>query len=166
MALLPLSRSSKKSNWKNRCRDPALPYRFIRCVSVAVCRRRGGDLHASSAVHEVMVPDLHGDSPPCAVSLPANQEQCTPEGCTLPLPKRSTLKSLQIKFSCLPLGTLTGFERPAPGARIRGVRARNAMASVLLVDDLESAPEERKREMIFCIYGTQMSFAAMPTFCD
>lgn len=105
-----------------------------------------------------MVPDLHGDSPPCAVSLPANQEQCTPEGCTLPLPKRSTLKSLQIKFSCLPLGTLTGFERPAPGARIRGVRARNAMASVLLVDDLESAPEERKREMIFCIYGTQNVF--------
>lgn len=111
-----------------------------------------------TAPQELTIPNFDADSPACVVKLPDALTQCTAEGCKLPLPKGSTLESLQLNFSCLPKSAPTGFENPAPEAKVQSVRAKNAKGHVSLIDDVQSAPTERLRELNFCLYGQLNNF--------
>lgn len=74
------------------------------------------------------------------------------------LPKDSTLESLQLNFSCLPKSAPTGFENPAPEAKVRSIHSKNSKGHISLIDDVQSAPAERLRELNFCLYGKLNNF--------
>jgi hypothetical protein len=107
------------------------------------------------APQEFTITNFDSDSPACVVTLPETPAHCTPEGCALPVPKYSTLGSLQLSFTCLPKSAPTGFENPADDMKIQPLRAKNARGHLSLIDDIESPPAERTRQLGFCLYGKQ-----------
>lgn len=126
---------------------------MVLCAS-AVGRPQAG----ADAARELTIPNFDVDSPACIVKIPDAQAQCTAEGCKLPLPKGSTLESLQLNFSCLPKSAHTGFEKTPPGVKVQFIRSKNATGHVSLIDDVQSAPAEPLRELNFCLYGKLNNF--------
>lgn len=113
---------------------------------------------ARSATQELTVPNFDADSPACVVKVPANEPQCTAEGCALSPPNGSTLESIQLNFSCLPKSAPTGFENPAPGSKVQSIHAKNVPGHLSLIDDIQGASSERMRELNFCLYGKRNNF--------
>lgn len=113
---------------------------------------------AQNATHEITVPNFDADSPACMVKVPALKPQCTSEGCSLPPPAGSSLDSIKLNFSCLPTSAPTGFENPAPEAKVQSIRSKNAKGHLSLIDDIQSPADERLRELNFCLYGKLNNF--------
>ncbi|MQA21679.1 hypothetical protein [Rugamonas rivuli] len=126
---------------------------IVVCAGAIGCPQVG-----MSASQELTIPNFDPDSPACVVKLPDTPTQCTVESCKLPLLKGSTLEALQLNFSCLPKSAPTGFENPAPEVKVQSIRAKNSKGHVSLMDDVQSAPAERLRELNFCLYGKLNNF--------
>jgi hypothetical protein len=126
---------------------------FLLCIGVVSC-----SVPVFAAPQELTIPNFDSDSPSCRVKLPETPAQCTPDGCAMPVPKSSTLESLQLNFSCLPKSAPTGFENPAGYVKVQPLRGKNARGHLSLIDDIESPPAERTRELNFCLYGKQNNF--------
>lgn len=122
---------------------------------LALCAGAGAEA-AQPAV--VSVPNLDRNAAPCVVALPPGPARCTAQGCALPLPKGSTMASLDLGFSCIPTGSTTEFDRPPPYARIQSLRTANGRAHLSLIDDIDAPPAERLRELGFCIHGRDNIF--------
>jgi hypothetical protein len=112
---------------------------------------------ASPPTHELTVPNFDDASPACVVRIPVVNPQCTPEGCTLPVPA-GALDSIKLDFSCLPTKAPTGFENPAPYVKVQTLRAKNSEGNLSLSDNLSAPPKERFRELGFCLYGKFNNF--------
>jgi hypothetical protein len=112
---------------------------------------------AQNAMHEITVPNFDADSPACVVKVPTLNPECTAEGGTLPAPVGATLESIKLNFSCLPTSAPTGFENPAPEVKVQSIRSKNAKGHLSLIDDIQS-PDERLRELNFCLYGKRNNF--------
>lgn len=106
----------------------------------------------------VTVPNFDKHGPPCIVKIPASRAQCTDEGCYLPLPKKSTMPSLQLQFSCVPRSSRTEFDRPPPDAKVQAIRTPAAKGLFMLLNDFQSEPEDPKRLLTFCLWGRQNLF--------
>ncbi len=98
----------------------------------------------------VTIPDRSDSSSPCVVTLPVRSDQCTENSCKLPLSKKV---SLELHLTCLPSGSLTGIERPPPGAWEESVRVGNTNVNILLIDGYRGSPEEGTRDISFCFVG-------------
>jgi hypothetical protein len=90
--------------------------------------------------HELTVPNFDDDSPSCVVKVPVESSQCTSKGCTLAAPAGSTLDSIKLGFRCGPKSAPTGFENPAPDAKVQSFRAKNAPAHLSLADGVFEPP--------------------------
>lgn len=112
----------------------------------------------SSAIQEVSVPNRFRKEPACVVKLPRTKAVCSVKGCSMPLTKGSTLKSLELTFTCVPKLSPTGFDNAADYAKLVPLRARNAYGDMSLIDDIEGEPEERMRQLDFCLYGKEANF--------
>lgn len=106
----------------------------------------------------VTVPNFDADSPACVVKLPETKGSCTAKGCSMPLPARSTLKSIQLKFSCIPSWMPNGFDKSPDYAKVLSLRARNANGNLSLIDDIDGEPADRMRSLRFCLYSKETSF--------
>jgi hypothetical protein len=113
--------------------------------------------------HGLTVPNIDADSPPCVLKVPTVNPQCTSEGCTFFAPDGSKLNSIELRFSCLPKSALTGFERPAPEAKVQTLNAQNAGGNFSLRDDVYAPPNERFRNLLFCLYGKFNNFCGSST---
>lgn len=118
----------------------------------------GGPQVAATAPQELTIPNFDADSPDCIVKLPEVVPACTVESCTIPAPKDMPTGPLRINFSCLPKSAPTGFENPAPDVKVQSMRSRNARGHLSLIDDMQSGPAERMRELNFCLYGKLNNF--------
>lgn len=101
-----------------------------------------------------LIPNLMDDAPACGFSLPLGKYDCSQEICRVSPPSGASLKSVEISFSCVALGSLT-FERPPPDAKLSTVRARNTLAHLMSVESARSSIEEPWRELTFCFYGKE-----------
>jgi hypothetical protein len=121
--------------------------------------RQAGQCHGSGAQdafageRELSIPNFDADSPACVVKIADGTPACTADGCTIPMPNRPASASIQLRFSCLPKSAPTGFDNPAPEVKVSSIRARNSQGHLSLMDDLQSPPAERMRELNFCLYG-------------
>lgn len=106
------------------------------------------------------IPNQVDPSPPCTVTLPAREDQCTDNFCKLPLPKGASLK---IHLTCLPVGSLTGIERPPPEAWEESVRVGRSNINLLLMDGYRGTPEEGTRSIDFCFIGRKSYFCGAAT---
>lgn len=113
---------------------------------------------APTLTHELTVPNFDDESPACVVKVPVASSQCTSKACTLPAPAGSTLDSIEVDFSCLPKSSPTGFENPVPGVKVQWFRAKNAPTHLSLSDGAFDPPNERFRELTFCMYGKLNNF--------
>jgi len=98
----------------------------------------------------VTIPDRSDSSSPCVVTLPVQSDQCTENSCKLPLSKKV---SLELHLTCVPSGSLTGIERPPPGAWEESVRVGNSNVHILLIDGDRGTPEAETRDISFCFIG-------------
>lgn len=131
---------------------------YLRSLVVMCAGAIGGLQTGMTSSQELTIPNFDADIPACIVKLPHTPTQCTADSCKLPLPIGSTLHALQLNFSCLPKSASTGFENPAPEAKVQSIRAKNANGHVSLIDDVQSAPAERLRELNFCLYWKLNNF--------
>jgi hypothetical protein len=76
----------------------------------------------------------------------------------MPLPKQSTLDSIQLKFSCIPSWMPNGFDKSPDYAKVLPLRAQNVNGDLSLIDDIDGEPPERKRSLRFCLYGKEVAF--------
>ncbi len=118
---------------------------------------------AQAASPELTIPNFESQSPACQVKLPETPGQCTAEGCVLPSPKYSTLRSIQLNFSCLPKSAPTGFENPADDVKVQSVFGKNAAGHLSLIDDIQPPPGEQTRQLGFCLYGKENNFCGDAT---
>ena len=107
---------------------------------------------------DITVPNLDIDSPPCVVNVPLLGPQCTEKGCMLLAPAGSSIKSIELRFICLPDSATTGFENPPPEIKVETFRVKNSRVHVSLSDGVSEASNERVRYLNFCMYGKSNYF--------
>ena len=122
-------------------------------MSIVACARA-----TPTPTDELTVPNIDADSPACVVKVPAVSPRCTPEGCTFSAHEGAALASIKLDFSCLPKSAPTGFEKPAPEVKVKSLRSKNAQGHFLLTDAPSAPPNERFRELGFCLYGKLNNF--------
>ena len=110
--------------------------------------------------HELTVPNLLDREPACVVKVPVPGAQCTPEGCILSGPAGTALDSITLSFSCLPRTSPTGFERPVSEAKVQTLRTKNARGHFMHIDVVWGPPDERSRELQFCLFGKLNNFCS------
>lgn len=123
---------------------------------VSVCAGAASNPTVSSTPSEtVTVPNFDQSGPPCIANLHTARAQCTADGCLLPLPRKSTMASLEVKLSCVPKLSRTEFDNPQPEATVQAIRARNAGGLVMLINDFQAEPADPKKLLTFCLWGKQ-----------
>jgi len=128
-------------------------------LSFLLCSCAGaGPLPESPATQVVAVPNHFDDEPECTVKLPETRAICSAKGCSMPVPKGSSLRSIELHFDCLPKRSPTGFDNPPDYVKVQPLRARNSVGLLSLIDDTEGEPEEQLRDLGFCLYGEQTNF--------
>jgi hypothetical protein len=106
----------------------------------------------------IIVTNTDDDSAACHVRLHESSARCTNESCVIPAPRGSSLKTVQVLFSCLPTSARTGFEDPPPDAIVFSVKTLNKNAEVSVIDDPASESGERMRHLSFCLFGKNATF--------
>lgn len=112
----------------------------------------------SSAMQEVTVPNVQPGEAACVVKLPQAKLACSANGCSMPPPPKSTLKSIELTFSCITKSSPTEFDKPVEDMKVLSLRARNVQGNLGLIDEIDGAPEELMRELSFCLYGKTANF--------
>lgn len=124
-----------------------------------LCGCAGAEPSAESSVmQEVTVANRFRREPACVVRLPRTQAVCSVKGCSMPPPKGSTLKSIELTFICVPKLAPPGFDNPQDYAKVLPLRARNSFGDMSMIDDIEGEPGERMRQLDFCLYGNEANF--------
>lgn len=112
----------------------------------------------ASAAQEVTVANQFPNEAACVARLPPARFACTASGCTMPVPPKNTLKSIELTFSCIPKSSPTEFDKPMEDMKVLSLRARNAKGNLGLIDQIDGEPEELMRELSFCLYGKTANF--------
>lgn len=110
---------------------------------------------------EMVISNSDEASPSCRVRFPANQAKCKGKTCAIPAPKRSSLRTISIHFSCIPNSARDGFENPPSDARIKNFKIGDMHGSVMLIDEIVPAGNEKMRELLFCLFGVRVKFCAL-----
>lgn len=113
-------------------------------------------LHSSEnapAFHELVVTNFDENSPACHARFPVGSVRCAGDSCEMPTPATSSLKSVRLSFSCIPLSAPTGFENALPDATVCSVQTPNVKGHVSLIDEPPGELGGRMRELYFCLYG-------------
>jgi hypothetical protein len=107
----------------------------------------------SVAVQQVKIENFSGEGSSCNVRFPANLMKCENTVCKIRAPRRSSLKSIELTLSCIPISAPTGFENPPPDAKVFSIQTPNSKGHVSLIDETPEEPGERMRELYFCLYN-------------
>lgn len=107
----------------------------------------------SPAMQEVTVPNQMPKEAACVAKLPPAKFACTANGCSMPAPAKSSLKSIELTFSCISKSSPNEFDKPVEDMKVLSLRARNARGNLGLIDEIDGEPEELMRELSFCLYG-------------
>lgn len=130
---------------------------FIGCVGTGMFSK--GVLAASM----LTIANAYPGEPPCHVMVPEIAAQCTADGCSLPVPPSSTLKSILISLGCAPASAPTGFENPSPEVKIHSFRSKNAKGYFSEIDSMTDSSNDRTRDLNFCLYGQKNNFCGTAT---
>lgn len=128
---------------------------FLLCSAIGCCFSV-----ASAAVQEIAVKNLDTGGNACMIRVPVvlPWTECSADGCDMPAPAGSSLNSIHLGFSCLPLSAPTGFENPPSYGRVESIRSGKWRGQLSEIDSIDLPKEERTRELNFCIYGKLSNF--------
>ena len=102
---------------------------------------------------EIIVPNLDADAPACRMRVSLKAAKCIDQVCLFPVSDGAVSEPVPLSFTCSPSSTPTGFEKPAPYAKILRVRTKHASGNISLIDDIETPAATRQQDLNFCLYG-------------
>jgi hypothetical protein len=106
-----------------------------------------------TVVNEIVVANFDESSPPCEARFPVGSVKCAEGNCEIPKPATSSLNTVRLSLSCIPLSAPTGFENAPRGARVYSINTPNVKGQVSLINEVPGEPGSRMRELYFCLYG-------------
>ena len=104
---------------------------------------------------ELVIPNFEAEGPACHVRLAVKAEKCVDQSCTFAAAKGASVEPVELRFTCFPASAPTGFENPAPYAKIKSIQTKSAKGAVSIIDDINTPAAVRQQELNFCLYGTK-----------
>ena len=122
-------------------------------LALFVCAVANAGPGPVAAPVELVVPSFDETVPACRVRVRVNTETCVDKSCLIPVPKRISMKPVELQLTCLPSYSPTGFENPPPEARIRAIRTRSTTGAVSLIQNDALPSIGPHQDLTFCLYG-------------
>lgn len=120
------------------------------CAAASACP----GAHAEHAV-ALVIPNFEAKGPACHIKVDVKVGKCADQSCTFPAANGASGASPELRFTCFPASAPTGFENPAPYAKIKSIQTKSAKGAVSIIDDITTPAAVRKQELNFCLYGAK-----------
>jgi hypothetical protein len=130
---------------------------FLSTLLFCACASACPSARAEAPV-DLVIPNFEADKPACHVRVGVKEEKCTDQSCVIPTAKDKSVAPVELRFTCFPSSAPTGFENPAPYAKIRSIQSKSAKGALSLIDDITTPASERQQELNFCLYGDESNF--------
>lgn len=108
---------------------------------------------ALGAIRNVTIQNFESNGNPCTFAMNERLAICAGDRCLIRPAQNTRHVPVEIILSCLPTSSPTGFENPAPIAKVQSIRSKNTLGHLSIIDDVDPVSNTKKRELNLCLYG-------------